>query len=74
MIKEEFVKLIKQCELKISLNNMTNEIMERNGKMLEKVQYILELLGTKTMDLKEKVREGRDIGLSRKEIEQYMSI
>jgi hypothetical protein len=69
MIKEEFVKLIKQCELKISLNNMTNELMERNGKMLEKVQYILELLGTKTMDLKEKVREGRDIGLSRKEIE-----
>lgn len=53
---------------------MTNELMERNGKMLEKVQYILELLGTKTMDLKEKVREGRDIGLSRKEIEQYMSI
>ena len=69
MIKEEFVKLIKQCELKISLNNMTNEFMERNGKMLEKVQYILELLGTKTMDLKEKVREGRDIGLSRREIE-----
>jgi hypothetical protein len=68
MIKEEFSKLIKQCELKISLNNMTNELMERNGKMLEKVQYILELLGTKTMDLKEKAREGRDIGLSRPEI------
>ena len=47
---------------------MTNELMERNGKMLEKVQYILELLGTKTMDLKEKVREGRDIVLSRNEI------
>ena len=32
------------------------------------------MLGTKTIDLKEKVREGRAIDLSKDEIKHYMSI
>ncbi len=37
MIKEEFVKLIQQSELKLKPSNMTTEFMERNGLLLAKV-------------------------------------
>jgi len=37
MIKEEFVKLIQQSELKLAPSAMSKEFIERNGLLLSKI-------------------------------------
>lgn len=67
MIKQEFDIILKKIEEKVILAdvNMIPILKQRNADCTAKLQYVLELLGTRVVDLRDKVREGKDIGLSK---------
>ena len=55
-------------------NQMVVEMDQRNAKTLEKLQYVIELFGTRELDLKAKIREREFVGFEKHEIQELLKI
>lgn len=68
LIKSDFDSLFRKNKEKVMLNAMVSEMDQRNAKTLEKLQYVIELLGTREIELKPKIKERELVGFERHEV------
>lgn len=67
-VKHDFDSLFARTKERVLGNPMVLEMDQRNAKTLEKLQYVIQLLGARDLDLKDKIKEKELVGFGKQEV------